>query len=139
MRIVLDTVVFLRALINPHGRWGRLLFQLSDRYTIVLSPDIIREVISVLYRPSLRRRFPRIAEPAPLEQVLAILERAEVVEPAERLSICRDPNDDKFFECAVAGRAQYIVSEDKDILDIGEVEGIKTVTADEFIALLSTD
>ena len=58
---------------------------------------------------------------------------------AERLSICRDPNDDKFFECAVAGRAQYIVSEDKDILDVGEIEGIKTVTADEFIALLSTD
>ena len=139
MRIVLDTVVFVRALINPHGQWGRLLFQLSDRYTIVLSPAIIREVISVLYRPSLRRRFPQMAESAPLEKVLAILERAEVVEPAERLSVCRDPNDDKFFECAVAGRAQYIVSEDKDILAVGEHEGIKTVTADELIALLSTD
>jgi putative PIN family toxin of toxin-antitoxin system len=139
MRVVLDTVVFLRALINPHGRWGRLLFGLSDRYTIVLSPDIIRGVISVLYRPGLRRRFPQMAESAPLEKVLAILERAEVVEPTERLSLCRDPNDDKFFECAVAGRAQYIVSEDNDILAVGEFEGIKTVTGDELIALLSAD
>jgi len=47
MRAVLDTVVFLRALINPHGRWGRLLFDLSDRYVLVLSPEIIKEILSV--------------------------------------------------------------------------------------------
>ena len=137
MRVVLDTVIFVRALINPHGRWGRLLFEHSDRYVIVLSPDIIRDIISVLYRPSLRRRFPQMAEPAPLEQVLAILERAEVVEPRDKLSVCRDPNDDKFFECAVEGRANYIVSEDKDILDVGELEEIKTITADELVRLVS--
>ncbi|MDI6858833.1 MAG: putative toxin-antitoxin system toxin component, PIN family [Dehalococcoidia bacterium] len=136
MRVVLDTVVFVRALINPHGKWGRLLFELSDRYVLVLSPDIIREIISVLYRPSLRRRFPQMAEPAPLAQVLAILERAEVVEPAEKLSVCRDPNDDKFFECALEGRALFIVSEDKDVLGVGEFLGIKPVTADLFLQLL---
>ena len=138
MRAVLDTVIFVRALINPRGKWGRLLFEHSDLYVIVLSPEIIKEIISVLYRPSLRRRFPQMAEPAPLEQVLAILERAEVIEPAEKLSVCRDPNDDKFFECAVEGRARYIVSEDKDILDAGEYEGVKTITAERFIRLLET-
>jgi len=136
MRAVLDTVVFLRALINPHGRWGRLLFDLSDRYVIVLSPEIIKEVLSVLYRAELRRRFPAITEPARLELVLAILEEVEVVEPRERVSICRDPNDDKFFECALAGKADYIVSEDRDILAVGEHRGVKTVTAEEFMALL---
>ena len=136
MRVVLDTVIFVRALINPHGKWGRLLFELSDRYVIVLSPEIIQEIISVLYRPSLRRRFPQMAEPAPLEQVLAILERAEVVEPAEKLSVCRDPNDDKFFECALEARAKYIVSEDRDILDVGAYEGVTTITAGQFLQLL---
>jgi putative PIN family toxin of toxin-antitoxin system len=137
MRVVLDTVIFVRALINPHGKWGRLLFELSDRYVIVLSPDIIREIISVLYRPSLRRRFPQMAEPVHVRQILAALEQAEVVEPSKRLSVCRDPDDDKFFECAVEGRAQYIVSEDRDILDVGVYEGIKTITADELIQLMS--
>src|SRR3972149_1167797 len=98
MRAVLDTVVFLRALINPHGRWGRLLFDLSDRYVIVLSPEIIKEVLSVLYRTDLRRRFPAMAEPARLELVLALLRGSEVVEPSERVSVCRDAADDKFFE-----------------------------------------
>jgi putative PIN family toxin of toxin-antitoxin system len=132
MRVVLDTVIFVRALINPHGKWGRLLFEFSDRYVIVLSPDIIKEILSVLYRSSLRQRFPQMAEPAPLEQVLAILERAEVVEPAEKLCVCRDPNDDKFFECALEAGAKYIVNEDRDILDVGLYEGVSTVTADQF-------
>jgi putative PIN family toxin of toxin-antitoxin system len=136
MRAVLDTVVFLRALINSHGRWGRLLFDLSDRYVIVLSPEIIKEILSVLYRAELRERFPAMAEPARLELVLAILEGAEVVEPREKVSVCRDPADDKFFECALEGRADYIVTEDKDILAVAEHRGVKTVTAEEFMALL---
>jgi len=139
MRVVLDTVIFVRALINPHGKWGRLLFELSDRYVIVLSPEIIKEILSVLYRPSLRQRFPEMAEPARLKQILTILEEAEVVEPTKELSVCRDPHDDKFFECAVEGRAQYIVSEDRDILDIDEYEGVKAIAADELIAVLSAD
>ena len=136
MRAVLDTVVFVRALINPKGRWGRLLFDLSDRYVIVLSPDIISEIVSVLYRPALRERFPQMADPPQLDRVLQLFEQAEVVEPTEGVSICRDPNDDKFFACALAGRADYIVTEDNDILDVGEFRGVRAISAAEFIALL---
>lgn len=137
MRAVLDTVVFVRALINPRGRWGRLLFDLSDRFVIVLSPDIVKEILSVLYRPTLRRRFPQMAEPPRLESVLALLEQAEVVEPEEKISVCRDPSDDKFFECAVAGKAEYIVTEDEDILAVGEYRGVRAMRAGEFLELLS--
>lgn len=139
MRAVLDTVVFVRALINPRGKWGRLLFELSERYIIVLSPEIIQEILAVLYRSQLRLRFPAVAEAVQLGRVLDILQEAEVVEPGETLSICRDPNDDKFFECAVAGGADYIVSEDRDILDIGGYRGVKTVSAEQFIRLFSPD
>ena len=137
MRAVLDTVIFVRALINPRGKWGRLLFDLSDRYVIVLSPDIIKEILAVLYRSQLRQRFPGMAEPAQLGRVLEVLEEGEVVEPDETASVCRDPNDNKFFECAIAGGADYIVSEDRDILNVGEYRGVRTVTAEEFMALLS--
>jgi predicted nucleic acid-binding protein len=43
------------------------------------------------------------------------------------------------FRCAVEGRAQCIVSEDRDILDVGEYEGVRTIAADRLIALLSVD
>ena len=136
MRVVLGTVIFVRALINPHGKWGRLLFELSDRYVIVLSPEIIKEILSVLYRPGLRRRFPQMAEPASLGRILAVLEQAEVVEPRKKLTACRDPNDDEFFECALEAGAKYIVSEDKDILAVGDYAGIRTITAEELQQLL---
>ncbi len=137
MRAVLDTVVFVRALINPKGTWGRLLFDLSDRYVIVLSPDIVKEIVSVLYRPALRERFPQMAEPPQLNRALGLFEQAEIVEPMEEIAVCRDPADDKFFACAVAGRADYIVTEDKDILDVGEYRGVRPIRANDFAALLA--
>jgi putative PIN family toxin of toxin-antitoxin system len=139
MRVVLDTVIFVRALINPKGRWGRLLFELSDRYVTVLSPEIIREILSVVYRPTLRQRFPQMTEPPHLERVLALLEDPEVVEPQEKLAICRDPADDKFFECALAGGAEFIVTEDKDILAVGEYKTVRPMSAEDFIARLSSE
>lgn len=138
MRSVLDTVVFVRALINPKGRWGRLLFKLSDRYVMVLSPAIIAEIVSVLYRPALRRRFPQLADLPSLERVLQLFEQGEVVEPEVEARVCRDPADDKFFACAVAGRADYIVTEDNDIRAVGEYQGVRAVSAKEFLALFET-
>jgi putative PIN family toxin of toxin-antitoxin system len=137
MRAVLDTVIFVRALINPKGRWGRLLFDLSDRYEIVLSPDIIKEIVEVVYRPSLQARYPEMADPIRLDAVLAKLEEAEVVEPAERVAICRDPSDDKLFECAVAGAADYIISEDKDVLAVGDYQDVQTISAQDFMDTVS--
>jgi len=137
MRAVLDTVVFVRALINPKGRWGRLLFDLSGGYIIVLSPAILREVLEVIYRSSLLEKFTAGGRTPPFEEVLGLLQNADVVEPNERLAVCRDPEDDKFFECAVSGAADYVVSEDRDILDVREFQGVRTVTAEEFIQVLS--
>lgn len=133
MRAVLDTVAFVRALINPKRRWGRLLFDLSDRYVIVLSPDIIKEIVSVLYRPALRKRFPRMGEPPQLDRVLRLFEQAEIVEPVEEVAVCHDPADDKFFACAVAGQVDYIVTEDKDILDVGQHRAVRPITTAEFV------
>ena len=137
MRVVLDTVVFVRALINPKGRWGRLLFEDADKYVIVLSPEIVKEVLEVINRPELHRRFPEMAELPRMDLVLSQLEEAEVVEPRERLEVCRDPKDNKFFECAVAASVYYIVGEDKDILAVTAYRGIRTVSAAEFLTILS--
>jgi uncharacterized protein len=137
MRVVLDTVIFVRALINPRGPSGRLLHEHADKYVIVLSPEIVKEILNVLSRPELRRRFPALADAPSMERVLEKLEQAEVVEPSKRFEVCRDPNDDKFIDCAVEGDAAYVVSEDKDILAIGEHEGIRMISADEFLGLLS--
>jgi len=48
--------------------------------------------------------------------------------------IADDPDDDKFVECALRGRALWIVSGDHHLLDLGEYEGIGILSAAEFVA-----
>lgn len=50
--------------------------------------------------------------------------------------MCRDPDDDKLFACAKAARADYIVSDDKDVLAVASYEGALAITALEFERVL---
>jgi predicted nucleic acid-binding protein len=51
--VVFDTVVFVRALINPYSFWGRLVFEHYHEYRLVISPQVLREYIEVMNRPEL--------------------------------------------------------------------------------------
>ncbi len=61
-----------------------------------------------------------------------------MVDPAESLSVIADPPDNRVLEAAVAGEADYIVSGDRDLLDLGKYEGIEIVTPAMFLAILAT-
>jgi len=135
MRIVLDTVVYVRALINPKGRWGRLVLEVASRHTTFTSPEIMREVIEVLQRQELRDKLRHLEYTVRFEAILAALREAEVVQPEDQPSVCRDADDDKFFWCAAAASADYIISEDREILDVGKYEGSRTISAAEFLDL----
>ena len=50
--------------------------------------------------------------------------------------VVRDPNDDMIVACALAAGADYIVTRDKDLLSLGEHEGIRIVTPRQFLDLL---
>ena len=55
-----------------------------------------------------------------------------IINSETKIEISRDPDDDKFIECAVDAKALYIVSGDKDLLDISEYKDIQIITAKEF-------
>lgn len=65
--------------------------------------------------------------------ILSPLIRAlEIVESVSNIQISRDPDDDKFINCAKDANALYIVSGDKDLLVLQQYENIQIVTAKEF-------
>ena len=68
--------------------------------------------------------------------MIAYLSAAVVMPDPEPVQVCRDPTDDKFFACAAAGHADYIVSEDEDILAIPEYQGARTIRTADFLRLL---
>ena len=53
-------------------------------------------------------------------------------EPTTHVNICRDPDDNKFLECAKDSHALYIVSGEKDLLVIEQYGNIQIVTAKNF-------
>ncbi len=135
MRAVLDTRAFVRALINPKSRSGLLLSKFADRFTIVLSPKVLQEILEVLFRSELTKKYKRLGR-VDIERVISLLAEAEVVDPRQTVSVCRDPDDDRFLECAIAGKVDYIVSEDEDLLVTKEYRGIKIIDTETFLDLV---
>ena len=61
-----------------------------------------------------------------------LIKTIEIIEPVTRVEIYRDPDDNKFLECAKDSHALYIVSGDKDLLVIEQFGNIQIVTAKDF-------
>lgn len=137
-RVVFDTVIFVRGLINPDGLWGRLVFENATRYRLVISQPVLLELLEVLTRSHITRKYRGLAT-SNLQAMLGLLAHAEVADVAAIPAVSRDAKDDKFLATAVAGRANYVVSEDRDLLNIGEYEGIPIITAAAFLALLEAE
>jgi putative PIN family toxin of toxin-antitoxin system len=135
LRIVLDTVVSVRALLNPRSVWGQLARRTGE-YQLITSRDIAEELDEVTTRSALQQRLARFAARTEHAEVVGALRDAEVILDVPAVAVCRDANDDIFFACAVAGRADYIVSEDEDVLAVAEYEGVRTIRAAAFLKLL---
>ncbi|MGH2352688.1 MAG: putative toxin-antitoxin system toxin component, PIN family [Chloroflexota bacterium] len=134
-RVVLDTVVFVRSLINPHSIWGRLVFAHYGEYALFVSQPVLQELLEVLQRPEITRKFRSIGG-LDRRRLLEILSQAEVVDVSGIPAVSRDPKDDKFLATARAAVADYLVTEDQDLLVLQEFEGTQIVNTSTFLGIL---
>ena len=135
MRIVLDTNIFISALISGDGYPGQLLAAVKrERITLVTSIYQIDELRDVLSRERLK---PYI-RPAEAEDLVYHLEAVGMVTgKLPEMSLSPDPKDNPILATAVAGEADLLVSGDKgDMLALGHVEGIPIVTARDAVGRL---
>ena len=132
IRVVLDTNIFISGIF-----WeGNYCSQIIDAWragsiTLISSLEMVQELVETL------RDF-RIAMPEEMIETWRkmIIENAVLVVPTQKIEIVADPDDNKFFEAAIAGKAQYLVSQDKAVLKIGEYRQIKTITPTDFLKIL---
>jgi predicted nucleic acid-binding protein len=67
-----------------------------------------------------------------------LVDHADVVAPRIVIDAIRDdPDDSRVLECAVAGRAAYIVSDDRHLLNLKARAGIPILTARQFLDALA--
>jgi len=134
LRAVIDT----SSLVSYALTRGELMRQVvahwrAGTFTLLSSPATQAELAGVLARPAIRR-----LAVAPLDELVRGLERfSEHVPGALDLSgACRDPKDDKFLACTVEGEAHYLVSSDRDLLDMRRYRGVAIVSPGQFLLAL---
>jgi putative PIN family toxin of toxin-antitoxin system len=124
-RVVLDTNILLRGLLNMQSAAGRVV-QMRDRRDVLLllSKPVVSEYRDVLMDADIIERYPELTS----EKVEVALRRLRYVgemQDAVRVTFDhpRDPKDAKFIELAIAARATHIVSGDKDLLALASGHG----------------
>ena len=130
--MVLDTNVYVSDFTFPRGVPGRVWrHALHQRYRLLVSPAIVREVARVL-----REDFHW--EERRLRRRLKLLVRmGEIVTTQSTLHvILHDPDDNRILECAVEGQAHLIVSGDRDLRRLKIYQGIPIVTPTDFLRTL---
>lgn len=140
MRIVLDTNVFVSALIRPESVPAQIVQAWrKEEITLLTSPAIISEIERVLQYPHIKNLSSLTDER--IIALLQLLTRKSLHTP-ERLKlsvILEDPDDNVILSCAVEGRADYIVSGDKHLLQINEYDGIHILTPRQFLDVLKNN
>jgi putative PIN family toxin of toxin-antitoxin system len=109
LKVVLDTNVVVSAHLSEEGYPSFIVdLCLSSRLQWFLSREILQEYGEVLGRKRLRIE-PKLASAS----LRLINERAKIVSPRQRLTVCSDPDDNKFLECAKEAEADYLVTGNK--------------------------
>ncbi len=119
-RAVFDTVILLQAVTNPDGpSWAALAQADSGRIQIVASDATLKEAEDVLARPSVRKRFATLDDQRAGEFFGVYRGMAEIhVNVPKTVSLERDHKDESFLDLAVESGATYLVTRDKDMLDL---------------------
>ncbi|MEQ8672330.1 MAG: putative toxin-antitoxin system toxin component, PIN family [Aggregatilineales bacterium] len=135
IRAVIDTQIFLRAAINSKSLPAKIIFDYSERYELLMSDAIVDEIKDVLNRPKLRKKFSSLTDEV-VNSVVSLLKTAENITVTAVTAVSRDPKDDIFIACAEHGKANYIVSEDQDLLVLNPYKTVQIINASAFLAVL---
>jgi predicted nucleic acid-binding protein len=68
-----------------------------------------------------------------LDFLAALVRAAEVVDVKEVVTECRDPDDNRFLELAVSGKATHILTGDADLLALHPFRGVPILTPQDFL------
>jgi putative PIN family toxin of toxin-antitoxin system len=134
-RLVVDTNVWIAALISPDGTARELVRAILDPdIDVLFTESTFNELVSRLAKP----KFDRYRDAAAWDAFLAALvERALWHEDSGGADgASADPDDDKFLALAVTGEADAIVSGDRDLLTLGAYESIPVLTPAQLLARL---
>lgn len=128
MRLILDTNLWISFLISSrYDQLDKLL--IADKYKLLFSGKLLSEFVDVAQRPKLQKYILS----KDLDDLLGTIDSvAEFIDVSSNVDICRDPKDDFLLNLAIDGKADYLLTGDKDLLVLGSIEETKITTISDF-------
>jgi len=128
VKAVFDTNILVSALVFPGGSGEAALLRIiEEKDQLVLSKPILEELIGTL-----SRKFARDAEEL-AHLAVFLSELGLFVKSGRKLRVLADEPDNRILECAIAGRADIIVTGDKALLALGEYRKIRIITLRKYL------
>ena len=132
LRLVLDTNILVSAAVKPDGLQRIvLLMAVTKPARLYITKAILAEYREVLARPELK-----ISKGLRQQLIQLIKNHAQLVDPAHALKIARDPDDNKFLECADSARADYLITGNQRHFSKFWKQ-TKVITSREFISIVA--
>jgi uncharacterized protein len=133
-RVVIDTNVFISALLSSSGKPFASLAWALDNATVLTSQELISELSTRLARPKFAKYVSEERRTAFVSEIAVLAVQIEV---SGFIKACRDPDDDKLLETALLGHADCIVTGDQDLLVLDPFLGVRIVTPSAFLEAIS--
>ena len=139
-RVLFDTNLYLNYLVSPDPTGTAVDLALDAGaegvFHLLLPDDVVAELASVIVRrPHLATRVGQTDLDALLRRVLVFATPVPLLDD-EPPPVCRDPHDDYLIALAVLNAAGYIVTRDRDLLDLEEVAGIQILDPVTFLKVM---
>jgi putative PIN family toxin of toxin-antitoxin system len=139
MRVLFDTNILVSYVLtgNQEGAtWQALSKVIEQEITLLLPGDLFEELVHKVTTKPYLAGHTTVRE---MEELVTTLVSVSEVLPSINApfpQIVRDRKDDYLIAYAVVGRADFLVSRDKDLLTLGEVESVRIVSPVEFVQVL---
>ena len=131
LKVVLDTSVFVAALLSDSGASARIMGAVMSRQIHpVTTNEMIDEVRDVLGREKFR-----LSREKQNAFVRLLLDASLVMTPLDQFRVerCRDPQDDMFLSLANQVGADYLISLDQDLIEVKKIGVTKILTPGDFL------
>lgn len=133
LRLIIDSNLWVSFLISDKQRKLDRLLSI-EKVKILFSVELLDELTRISKYPRLKAYF----SPGTIEEMLLSLEAyIELIEVKSSVLICRDPKDNFLLDLAKDGKANFLLTGDKDLLLLEKIEKTKILTITEFFEKMS--
>ncbi|MGO9015869.1 MAG: putative toxin-antitoxin system toxin component, PIN family [Dissulfurispiraceae bacterium] len=143
VKVVIDTNIWISGLIATSATATKLVDEWkTGKFSVVISEQQILEIYEVLTRPKFSLKY-HIPEKEIRDLVTLIKDKAEHVTLKNDITVCRDPDDNIIIETAIRGKANYLLTGDKDISDDKKISslllqyGVIVISLSNFLPLIN--